>query len=145
MKISYLQFEDIVLINEMSIEQHGGNFTPPQNFLHEEALHYVLESVSAEMFGEPLYPSIPDKAAVYMFNIISNHIFSDGNKRTGLEAALLFLRLNGYYLGPDIIDTQHEATEISSEALYDFTIAVASGERDLDEVRAWFATHAVKR
>lgn len=40
-------------------------------------------------------PSVSDKAGLYMFNIISNHIFSDGNKRTGLEAALLFVDLDG--------------------------------------------------
>lgn len=140
--MEYLQFEDIVLINEMTIEQHGGNFVPPNNFLHEEALHYVLDSVAAEMFSAPLYPTIPDKAAVYLFSIISNHIFSDGNKRTGLEAALLFLKLNHYYLQAGVVDQQQGATEIQNDELYDFTIAVASGERNLDEVRAWFMAHA---
>lgn len=150
MKTNYLQFEDVVLINEMSIEQHGGNFVPPHNFLHEESLRYVLESVGAEMFGEPLYPSISDKAAVYMFNIISNHVFQDGNKRTGLEAALLFLKINGWRLiDNDIVNFM--ATEgdywpnITPDELYKFTMAVASGQYDLEGMRAWFATHARAR
>lgn len=33
--VSYLQFADVIFINEMSIEQHGGNFVPPHNFLNE--------------------------------------------------------------------------------------------------------------
>lgn len=140
MKTNYLQFDDIVLINEMSVKQHGGNFIPPHNFLHEESLRYVLESVGAEMFGEPLYPSISDKAAVYMFSIISNHVFQDGNKRTGLEAALLFLRLNGWKLV-----SAAAATDITPDELYNFTMAVASGEHDLDAVRAWFTAHASAR
>ncbi|MES2520268.1 MAG: Fic family protein [Bacteroidota bacterium] len=31
-----------------------------------------------------------DKAVICCYNIIGNHIFSDGNKRTGLESALAF-------------------------------------------------------
>ena len=140
--MEYLQFEDIVLINEMTIEQHGGNFVPPSNFLHEDSLHYVLDSVSAEMFGSPLYPTVPDKAAVYMFSIISNHVFQDGNKRTGLEAALLFMRLNGWLLSTELSDKYQEVKGTVTEELYNFTIAVASGERDLDEVREWFKEYA---
>ncbi len=33
-----------------------------------------------------------------MFNIITNHIFQGGNKRTGLEAAFIFLEQNGYFI-----------------------------------------------
>lgn len=143
--MEYLLFEDIVLINEMTIDQHGGNFVQPHNFLHEQALHYVLESVAAEMFGAPLYHTIPDKAAVYMFNIISNHIFSDGNKRTGLEAALLFLRLNNWHLRVGDFEQDEAIDGISPDDLYNFTIAVASGERDLDAVWAWFVAHASER
>lgn len=98
----YLDKEDITYINEQTVATHGGNFMPPNNFLHEENLDYLLEAVQAEMFGEPLYPTISDKAAVYCYNIICNHIFSDGNKRTGLEASIAFLKLNGYRLRKDL-------------------------------------------
>lgn len=33
--MEYLQKEDIIIINKKTIERHGGNFTPPFNFLHE--------------------------------------------------------------------------------------------------------------
>lgn len=109
----YLQKEDIIRINLLTIRDVGGNFVPPTNFLHEENLNYLLEAVQAEMFGAPLYPEIHQKAGLYFFNVISNHIFQDGNKRTGLEAALLFLQLNSY----DLI--------VADEILIDFTLAVA--------------------
>ncbi len=127
--IEYLQKTDVILINQLTIEDVGGNFVPPHNFLHEENLDYLLEAVQAEMFGAPLYPEIYQKAGLYMFNIISNHIFQDGNKRTGLEAALLFLQLNGY----DLV--------IDDETLINFTLSVASGEQTLEEVQAWFEKH----
>ena len=82
----YLTKQRVVQLNEATVDAHGGNFMPPNNFLHEENLDYLLDAVQAEMFGEPLYPNISDKAAIYCYNIICNHIFSDGNKRTGLAS-----------------------------------------------------------
>lgn len=124
--MEYLTKKDITTINFLTIEDVGGNFVPPYNFLHEENLDYLLEAVQAEMFGAPLYPEIYQKAGVYMFNVIANHIFQDGNKRTGLEAALLFLQLNNYDL---VIDDQ---------TLIDFTLSAASGELSLEQVQDFF-------
>ena len=129
----YLDKDDIGFINQRTVAEHGGNFMPPHNFLHEENLDYLVEAVQADMFGEPLYPTIPDKAAVYCFNIIDNHIFSDGNKRTGLETALAFLKLNGRRLSRELPHTD----------LYDYILWVASGQSSLDECRAWFVKHVV--
>ena len=140
MKTQYLVYDDIILINEETIAAHGGNFTPPENTLHPESLHYVIESVSAELFGQPLYPTLADKAAVYMYNIISNHIFTDGNKRTGLEAALLFLRANGHTIDASEFTDRENMRFVD---LFDFTIKVASSEFSLDEVREWFARHII--
>jgi len=64
----------------------------------QDNLDYLLDAIQAKMFGNEMYPTISDKAGLYMFNIISNHIFQDGNKRTGLESALSFLELNGHKL-----------------------------------------------
>ncbi len=83
-----LQKRDIILINRLTIEDVGGNFVPPHNFLHESNLDYLVEIVDAEMFGNKIYPTISQKAGLYMYNIIANHIFQDGNKRTGLESGL---------------------------------------------------------
>lgn len=132
--IVYLEKEDIVFINQKTVAVHGGNFMPPYNFLHEENLDYLLEAVQAEMFGEALYPSITDKAALYCYNIICNHIFTDGNKRTGLEAALAFLKLNDWRLNKALpLDT-----------LYRFILKIASGDSSLEECREWFALNSLK-
>jgi death on curing protein len=87
-----------------------------------------------EMFDEPLYPKLSDKAGLYMYNIIANHVFSDGNKRTGLEAAILFLDLNGYRISKEL--PKHE--------VYNFTIKVASGESNLQECQTWFGLNIVE-
>jgi death on curing protein len=123
--------QNVIAINEETIIADGGNFMPPHNFLHESNLDYIIDIIDAEMFGQPLYPTVADKASVYLYNIICNHIFSDGNKRTGLGVALVFLDVNGYKL--------HDS--VSNDILLEFVISVASGELTLDECRLWFQTH----
>ncbi|MFC5285187.1 type II toxin-antitoxin system death-on-curing family toxin [Pedobacter alpinus] len=118
----FLTKSQIIKINYLTIHQHGGNFNLPSNFLNEAALDYLVDIVHAEMFGEPLYPYIFDKAGIYLFNIIANHVFSDGNKRTGLEASLIFLKLNNYQL----------SDAVSNPILTDFILSVASGNESLE-------------
>ena len=131
--MEYLEKADIILINKKTIEAHGGNFMPPSNLLKEQPLDYVIDVVQSEMFGAPLYPEIYDKAGVYLFNIISNHIFTDGNKRTGLAAAISFLNFNGYRMRKDW----------SNDVVLAFVLKVASGESNLDECREWFKNNIV--
>ena len=57
-------------------------------------------------------------AAAYLFHLIQNHPFLDGNKRTGLLSALVFLALNGVVL------------DQATPALYDLTMVVAQGRLD---------------
>ena len=127
----YLSKDEIIAINHNQIALFGGNFVPPFNFLHEENLDYLMEAVQAEMFGEPLYPAIYQKAGLYMFNIVCNHIFQDGNKRTGLQAAIIFLLMNGYGFVESVDD----------DMLTDFTLSVASAEQSLEQVQNWFQAH----
>jgi death-on-curing protein len=54
-------------------------------------------------------------AAAYLYHIVKNHPFVDGNKRAGLAAALVFLELKGHPI------------ERPTKALYELTIGVASG------------------
>ena len=44
-------------------------------------------------------PDIFDLAGAYAFGLVRNHPFIDGNKRIGFTTSILFLELNGYYVG----------------------------------------------
>jgi death on curing protein len=129
----YLNKRLIVDFNKETIDVHGGNFNPPHNFLHEENLDYLIEVINSELYGQQMYPTITDKAAVYCYNIICNHIFSDGNKRTGLLASLNFLNINGFDISQDV----------SNDTMTNFIMAVASGEISLDDCRIWFKENTV--
>jgi len=142
--MKYLIREDILLINKNTISRHGGFFIPPSNFKNEGALDFLLEAVQSKMFGEEMYPTISDKAGLYIYNVNGNHIFQDGNKRTGLEAALLFLKLNGYKLKKELnkIEINDKVVPKSggnrSDILEEFTLEVASSKLILKETQQWF-------
>jgi death-on-curing protein len=72
-------------------------------------------------FGEAyLHEDLTHMAAAYAFHIAQNQPFLDGNKRTGLVAALVFLDFNGV----TVLDPQ--------EKLYDAMIAIAERRMDKD-------------
>jgi len=60
-------------------------------------------------------------AAAYAFHVSQNQPFVDGNKRTALASALVFLEINGVGISePD-------------EALYESMIKIASGKMNKEE------------
>lgn len=76
-------------------------------------------------------PDLCDLAAAYLFGIVKNHPFLDGNKRTGLAAADIFLFLNGLKL------------EAEPEELIHLVESVAAGPIDEDGAAAFFRDHAI--
>lgn len=149
--MEYLTKTEIIRLNERTLQRHGGNYVPPYNLLHENALDYLVETVAGEMFGQPLYPEISDKAGLYLFSVVSNHVFQDGNKRTGLAAALSFLLRNGYTFQEELTAIQVDGKSIPdgkynhNAHLYNFTIAVASGQVSLKDCQTWFASNITKQ
>ena len=77
-----------------------------------------------------LHSDLFGMAAAYLFHIVRDHPFVDGNKRTGAVAAIVFLRLNGLQVGAD---------EADLEAL---VRSVAEGTAGKDEVAEFFRRSA---
>ena len=70
-------------------------------------------------------------AAAYAFGLARNHAFVDGNKRTAIVTAMLFLQLNGYRMTAD------------NGRVYMFTMALAAGEIDEVGAAVFFRDHSV--
>lgn len=66
-----------------------------------------------------------DLAASYAHGSVKNHPFLDGNKRSGLMAAAMFLELNGWTFHPP-----------EEQAVLQ-TLALAAGEIDADTYATW--------
>ncbi len=79
--------------------------------------------------GQELYPDLYSKTAALLESLIRNHPFVDGNKRTGIAAAGLFLEQNGQRL---------QAGQSELEAL---ALDVAAARLDLAGIAAWFQSH----
>lgn len=72
-------------------------------------------------------------AAAYAYHITGNHPFVDGNKRAGLQAALLFLELNGI------------AIHAKARELVEAGMALAQGRLRREELARFFRAHARPR
>lgn len=80
-------------------------------------------------FGEELYPSRYDKAAALMDSIINNVVFKDGNKRTALAAAALYLALDDLVI------------KVSANESEYFTHYMVTAKPTVQEVSTWLRTH----
>ena len=77
--------------------------------------------------------STPTWSAAYLFHLVKNHPFVDGNKRTRLMAMLVFLGLNGRGLrAPD-------------DAVIDLVLGVAEGRVTKADVAVFVRRHVVPR
>lgn len=118
-QIHFLSFEQVQRIHLQSIERFGGIHGIRDRGLLESAL-----AMPAACFGgQDLHPSLFDKAAAYLFHIVQNHPFLDGNKRAGYACAAIFLRGNGYKLQPQY-----------QESLYHLVMHTADGQHNKSEI-----------
>jgi death-on-curing protein len=88
--ISYITFETVLEIHDELIEEYGGR----KGILNEGLLRSALEMPKASFNGRDLHRTLFDKVAAYLFHIIQNHPFVDGNKRTGAMTAMVFFASN---------------------------------------------------
>ena len=86
--ITYEECMDI--INKLKFNNNSTLFALERNAGLKEILGAIYQSFN----GKDVYPSIEEKAANFLYMIIKNHIFIDGNKRIG---ATLFIYFLNYY------------------------------------------------
>lgn len=118
----FLTVEQVLVIHERVIVEFGGD----PALLDGGLLESAVMMPAAWFQREFLHPDIATMAAAYLFHLCMNHPFADGNKRTALAAAEVFLRLNDHEL---------PATNDELERL---TWAVAQGRLDKDGVVAFY-------
>ena len=122
---TFLDLEQIVALHLSMIERYGGS----EGLRDLGLLQSAIAMPQASFGGEYLHKDIFEMAAAYLFHIVQNHPFIDGNKRTGAAAALVFLVMN---------DVQIEADE---DGLVDITLATATGQADKPQIAAFFRSH----
>ncbi len=121
----YLSIEEILRLHFQVIEDYGGS----HGVRDEGRLKSVEQAPQQEIFGTEQYASLCEKAAVYIRNIIGDHPFSDGNKRTGITVAGVFLIRNGVHL------------TATSKDFEDFAVSVATNHLNIDTITKWLEAH----
>ena len=122
MPAQFLTLDEALAIHAHQIARYGGALGVRDRGLLESA----LAMPAATFAGDYLHPSLPEQAAAYLFHLVKNHPFVDGNKRVGLACSLAFLRLNGIHV---------RATD---DDLVDIVMGVAEGRRSKADVAVFF-------
>ena len=93
-------------------------------------LHSAIAMPQASFGGEFLHKDLFGMAAAYLYHIVQNHPFLDGNKRTGAAIAIIFLAMNNVTIDAD------------EDGVVDLTLAVAQGLAGKHEIAAFFRSIA---
>ena len=117
--------EQILVLHHELIEAHGGSDGLRDDGLLDSALASPFQTFD----GQPMLPTVQQKAARLGFGLIMNHPFIDGNKRIGVHVMLTMLAMNGIEL------------EYTQKELYEIILRVASGEVSYDELLSWVLDH----
>lgn len=83
----FLSVEDVIELHDMQLEHYGG----ASGIRSRELLESAVMMPRASCGGEFVHKGIYEMAAAYAFHIAENQPFVDGNKRTALASALVFL------------------------------------------------------
>lgn len=90
-KIEFLTLAEAVEIHKNQVELYGGDHGIRDFNLLNSAIHIPQSTFDGSFLHDDLF----GMAAAYIFHICQNHPFIDGNKRTALVCALVFLDFNG--------------------------------------------------
>lgn len=123
MTIRFMEKEEVIAEQERQLAYYGGG---APGILDAGKLDGAV-NLPRMTFGEDyLLPDLHSMGAAYLTYLVKDHAFEQGNKRIGLAAALIFLRLNGIEVTAD------------NDALIDLTLKVAAEGLSREEAAEFF-------
>jgi death on curing protein len=115
----------LYFVHDKIIEASGG-----LKGVHDEGLiRSALARPRQSAFGNEIHQDLFAKAAALLDSIANNHGFCDGNKRTAMAAAVLYMHKNGVEVR--FTNGEYEA----------FMLHVVNNKPDIDEIKAWLRSH----
>jgi len=121
----FFTLDEVLAIQADQIERYGGSLGIRDRGLLESALAMPEATYS----GDDLHPSLSEKAAAYLFHLVKNHPFVDGNKRAGLAVCLAFVAMN------DV------SVRASDDELVELVYGVAEGRTSKADVAVFLRDH----
>jgi death on curing protein len=97
----YLSVEEVLHLHRIEVGDDVG-------LRDRHLLEGAVERPQQSAFGTDAYPSLAAKAAALLESLVKNHPFVDGNKRIGVLASFVFVKLNGFEIeatNDEVVDT----------------------------------------
>lgn len=127
--IKYLSEGEVIAINEEMIARFGGLYGVKASHMLSLAVGRPQMSVAFQ----DAYKTIFDKAAAMFHSIINNHPFLDGNKRTSLFSAVLFLEYNC------------KIVEFKRKEAVKFTRKAHNQDYTVEQISKWLKEHCAQK
>jgi death-on-curing protein len=124
---TFLTIDEVLAIHRDQITRYGGS----EGVRDWDLLQSATAMPAATFAGQFLQCDLCEMAAAYLFHLVQNHPFIDGNKRVGAVAAYVFLALNGVRPTAD------------NDAYADLVLAVARGETAKSAVAEFFRANTI--
>ncbi len=119
--MKYLSLEVVLTIHKQMVIKGGG-----ADDIHDfGALLSAIELPKSGVVGQELYPNIESKASILLLNLVRNHPFVDGNKRTGYFSMHRFLYINRYKL------------DVTEDESFELVVGIAAGKYEFEYVFGW--------
>ena len=118
MKPLFLTLEKVLELHQDQLNVYGGSSGIRDMGLLQSAVAMPQASFGGEYLHEDLFAM----AAAYLYHLVQNHPFVDGNKRIGLLAMLAFLK-----------NEQFEV-DVPEDILYNFIIDISTSKADYDNI-----------
>ena len=92
----------IEVINKLRFNEESSLFAVER----DKGLESIIGNIYQSFDGQDIYKSIEEKAANFLYLIVKNHVFADGNKRIAATLFIYFLNFYGilYKNGKQTID-----------------------------------------
>ncbi len=123
---AFLDLQEVLEIHRDQISRYGGS----PGVRDMGSLESALAVPRSGGFGRYFHGDLFEMAAAYLYHIVLNHPFVDGNKRVGTAAALVFLFMNGVRV------------RMANESLVDLVTDVARGETSKSGIAETLRRHA---
>ncbi|MHB0970290.1 MAG: type II toxin-antitoxin system death-on-curing family toxin [Thermoanaerobaculia bacterium] len=125
MRTHFLTLDEVLAVHHDQIVRYGG-----ARGIRDIGLLQSAVAMPEATFGQEfLHGSLHEMAAAYLFHIARNHPFVDGNKRTALASALVFLWIHGHRIRAEEDD------------LVALVVGVAEGSVTKADVAVFLAKH----
>jgi death-on-curing protein len=94
---THLTVEIVKALHEAARQPRLGQ----QGIREEVLLQSAVATPQASFAGRSPFADLVEVAAAYLYYLARNHAFLDGNKRTAMLTAIVFLRINGLQTAAD--------------------------------------------